>query len=421
MNNKLDRKNFVWNTIGSTFSSFTSLIFMIILTRINGTAQSGVFTFCFSLACLLQIVGTYSGRIYQVSNKDKNITDSDFIYSRFLTTSAMLIISVNYSIIKGYDLEKYIILLLLVLYKIIEAISDIYHGVIQKNGFLYKVGISLFFKAVLGVLFFMIIDLITNNVIFSLIGLLLVNIIIFIFYDYLNFKKMNYKKTNFSFSNIIKILKSGFFVFYFTILIQYVINAPKFAIDNLLSNDIQAIYGIIVMPATLLLLCSQFFTHPVIIKINNYTLKKDYKNLRKISFKISFCIILIGVLALLVAYLFGIPFLNFVYNIKLNNYLKELLIIIVGAIFFGVCCFISNVLIVLEKNFSQAILYTIIAIFSKALASYLVFKDGILGACLTYLITMFVLFIIYIILFLLYTKNNGGLNEKESFCYNSSL
>ena len=106
MNNSLDKKNFIWNTIGSTFNSFTSLLFMIVLTRINGTNQSGIFAFCFSLACLLQIIGTYSGRTYQVSNKDKNIVDSDFIYSRFFTTLIMFTVAIIYCLIKGYNLEK---------------------------------------------------------------------------------------------------------------------------------------------------------------------------------------------------------------------------------------------------------------------------------------------------------------------------
>ena len=118
MNRKLDRKNFIWNTIGSTFNSFTSLLFMVILTRINGIDQSGVFTFCFSLACLLQIIGTYSGRTYQVSNKDKSISDSDFIYSRFFTTLVMLVIGILYCFVRGYNFEKCTILLLLILYKI---------------------------------------------------------------------------------------------------------------------------------------------------------------------------------------------------------------------------------------------------------------------------------------------------------------
>ena len=140
-------------------------------------------------------------------------------------------------------------------------------------------------------------------------------------------------------------------------------------------------------------------------KLESYSINKNWK-------RISFYIILLGLLALLVAYFLGIPFLNIIYNIKLNDYLKELLIIITGATFFGVCYFISNVLIVLEKNFSQAIIYTFVAIFSKILSSFLVSKIGILGACLTYLVTMFTLFITYIILFLIYTKNCGGKNEK---------
>ena len=62
MNNT--KKNFVWNMIGATVNSFTSLIFMIVVTRINGTKEAGIFTFAFSLACLLQVISNYSGRTF---------------------------------------------------------------------------------------------------------------------------------------------------------------------------------------------------------------------------------------------------------------------------------------------------------------------------------------------------------------------
>ena len=45
------KKDFIWNMIGSTFSSFNSLFFLIIVTRINGSNEAGIFTFAFSTAC----------------------------------------------------------------------------------------------------------------------------------------------------------------------------------------------------------------------------------------------------------------------------------------------------------------------------------------------------------------------------------
>lgn len=65
------KKNFGWNTIGVSLNALTSLFYMIIVTRINGTSEAGVYTYAFSIALLIQTIGTYSGRIFQVSEKAK--------------------------------------------------------------------------------------------------------------------------------------------------------------------------------------------------------------------------------------------------------------------------------------------------------------------------------------------------------------
>ena len=64
------KKNFFWNTIGSTLNAMVSLFFMIAVTRINGSDKAGIFTFAFSTSCLLQVIGLYSGRTYRPREKD---------------------------------------------------------------------------------------------------------------------------------------------------------------------------------------------------------------------------------------------------------------------------------------------------------------------------------------------------------------
>ena len=49
-NNLQFRKNFIWNLTGTTINTLTSLVYMIIATRINGLDQAGVFSFAFSNA-----------------------------------------------------------------------------------------------------------------------------------------------------------------------------------------------------------------------------------------------------------------------------------------------------------------------------------------------------------------------------------
>ena len=85
------RKNFIWNTLGTGFNAFNSLFFMIIVTRANGVDQAGIFTIAFSTACILYAIGLYAGRIYQVTELNKNISDKDFIVSRITTNILMII------------------------------------------------------------------------------------------------------------------------------------------------------------------------------------------------------------------------------------------------------------------------------------------------------------------------------------------
>ena len=47
MDTSISKKNVIWNMIGTTFNAFNSLFFMMVVTRINGLANSGVFTLAF--------------------------------------------------------------------------------------------------------------------------------------------------------------------------------------------------------------------------------------------------------------------------------------------------------------------------------------------------------------------------------------
>ena len=80
--------------------------------------------------------------------------------------------------------------------------------------------------------------------------------------------------------NVWHIFKSEFFVFANSFAGIYVLNAPKYAIDNYLTEDVQAIFGYIMMPATVITLFTQFVFMPYLNK-----LKELYTYF---AFKISF-------------------------------------------------------------------------------------------------------------------------------------
>lgn len=411
MNNNI-RKNFLWNVVGSVVNSSTSLLFLIIATRINGVEKAGIFTFAFSTACLLQVIGIYCGRAYQVTESNDNITNNDYIYSRYFTCLIMLLCSFLFTCVKGYVIYKAIIIILLTIFKMIEAFSESIYAIIQKNDDLYKVGISLFLKALLGTILLFTVDKLTKNLILSIISLIFVNLLILIFYDLKNSKKYQKQKNRYNHKNVLFIFKNGFYTFVFTFLIQYVINASKYAIDNNMSDNYQTIFGIILMPATLIILFGQFMIHPFLVTLTNNLKENKIKDFSKITLRLCFCVFIFGILADVVAHFIGIPFLEFIYGIELTDYLKPLIIIISGAILFGLSYILSNALIVMRKTFIQTVIYLIATIFIYFLSNKLVKLNGIFGASLSYFLTMFLIFIMYTITYLIILIKRLKENDK---------
>jgi O-antigen/teichoic acid export membrane protein len=412
MTNNL-KKNFIWNVVGSILNASTSLFFLILVTRINGIDVAGIFSFAFSTSCLLQVIGIYAGRTYQVTDQDKKITDYDYVFQKIILCIVMIIASIIFSLIRGYDNYKTLVILALVIYKAVEAFSEGIYGIIQKRNELYKVGISLFVKGLLGLIIFGIVDIISNDITISSISLIVTNLLVLIIYDIKNVKKYNLEK-KIKKENVISLFKLGIWAFLFTFLTQYVINAPKYAIDTYLSDEQQTIYGIIAMPATLMILCSQFLIHPFLVSLSDSFKNKDFKKFNKIVLKIIFALFILGIIATIVAYFIGIPFLELVYGIELKSYLNCLIYIIVGATIFGISYILCNALTTLRKTFVQVIIFSIDSIFAYLISNYLVKTSYILGACQGYIYTMMFLLILYIIIYIYEInkiKKSGEINE----------
>ena len=400
------KKNFIWNSVGSFVNSFISLFFMIIVTRINGIEEAGIFTFAFSLACLFQVIGLFSGRTFQVTNNDKKITNCDFLYNRIYTSTIMIICAIVFLLFKNYSFYKNTIILLLVFFRFIESISDSFYGMLQQDDCLYKVGISLFLKGIFSTIMFFIIDITTKNVILSILSIVVVNLIFFVFYDYKNAKRLikikKYdKKVDF------KLIRTGMFIFGVTFLTQYILNAPKYEIDRLLTDDLQAFYGIIAMPATIIILCSQMVVQPFLMKIKSIINNNNIKKLNLTLIKISLFIISIGLMSILLAWTAGVPVLKIIYGVDISKYLIGLLIILSGSTFYSISFLLSTVLTAYRKTFVQIVIFGISSLIAPFLSNYLIKNYSIIGASYAYLIIMFILLILYLIYYSFYITKKG--------------
>lgn len=398
------RKNFIWNMLGMTFNSFNSLFYMVIVTRINGTNEAGIFTLAFSIACLVFYIGTYAGRVYQVTDGNKIISTSDYVAHRLIAFAFLVIASITYSVIMGYSGQKLIVVLLLCLLKGLEALADVFYGILHKNDYLYKAGFSLTLKSLLSITAFFVIDLITHNMVLSISSMILIWGLMLVFYDVPSSYKIDKFAWNVSLKNIFFLFKDGFFVFLINFFSVYIVNAPKYAADGVLLNSAQAIFGIVLMPATLVSLAVQYLIQPYLKKMARYYEREEIDNFNKIIMRLFLFTILFGIICLFGAYIFGIPILSLVYGINLTKYRIQLEIIILGAIFYSLSIILSAAMTTARYTFIQFIIYLLTSIVGFGVSNFLISIFKLDGAVLSYILIMLNQFILYILSYIYLNK-----------------
>lgn len=409
----IKKREFIWNTIGSFISSMLNAIILAFCTNLNGLEIAGMFSISYATACILNAIGDFGLRIYQVTDTKRKNSFSEYLVTRLIVVAIMSVIGIAFILLSGYRKEKLFICLLLIAFRVIENVSETYQAEFQLNGRLELGGKTIVYRNLAGLVIFFVLDLITRNVIVSLLGLVIINLIIFILYDLRLIKQ--FTKTDFKVNKneIIKILKECLPLAISTLISMYVINAVKYSIDSSGDYTTQAYFNIIYMPTFVINMISIFIIKPFLKPFGDYWNGKEYKKFLKIV------LLIIGALALATlcveigCYILGIPFLNIMYGVELSMYKSHLLLLILSGFLYASSNVLFNALGTMRKQKLTTVTYILTAVFALFVPSRLVATSGMSGAVTSCIIIMGLLFV-FMGIFFAYVYTKQIKNDKKA-------
>lgn len=407
------KKDYIWNSIGSFLQSAISPILLIVITRLNGVGDSGLFSFAMSLSVVFWAISLWGGRTYQVSDVKKEFSNGDYIVVRFISSLIVAVFSISFCILSGYDLIKTELIMVLVSFKILESIADSMYGVLQIHNKLYIVGISLTMKSVFGFMIFAIVDILTKNIVYGALSIFLVNIVVVIFYDIPWMKHV--ESVGLTKKNIMqagKIMKKTAEVFVVVFLTMFSLNIPRYFLDKYHYDQI-GYFGIMAMPITLLTLFISFVLQPNVVNLSELLKKKKIKEFTKIVSKIDFITFTLGILFVVSSYLIGVWALNTVFGIDINNFRIDLTIMVIGAVANAFASIYVNLLIILRRFKGQFYTLLVTNILAAVLSVYLIDRLAILGSVLVFMIISFLQAIILLFIYKRSLKNVIMLSEDK--------
>lgn len=413
----IERKAYIWNTAAGLLNAFQSVVMLTVLSHVCDAATAGVFTIAYANANLFLNLGKYGVRNFQVSDVHEKYSFSTYHLARTISVLAMIAFGAAWaiwsSVTVGYSTEKLIVIIVMLLFKAIDAYEDVFHGDYQQHGRLDVGARVLTLRMISMIALYAGLIVITKDLLVSLSVSTLFTAAFFVVETV--WIKRRYSlprnhittgpesRTSLTFS----LLKECFPVFLALFLLFYIGNAPKYAIDAVMDDVAQAQYGYIAMPVFVVGLLANFIYNPIIASLSeDWAQGRVKKFARRFALQV-FIIIGITVACIAGAWAIGIPVLDLLYNTELVPYKGDLLILLVGGGFLATATLFTTGLTIIRRQNKLIPGYIAVSIAALVLCNPAVDMGGIHGASLIYLELMAILTVWFGIVFALEIRKSS--------------
>lgn len=394
----IKRSSYLWNAINAIISALQNPVILLVMTRTNGVYDAGVFSIAFAVATLMLYVGLYGLRRFQSSDLDEKYTFREYHGMRILTCALMIFVSVIYCIygmvFTGYSSEKAAVIFMICIVKVCQAYSDVYHGCMQQKGRLDVATKASSVRYTLEMVAYIVLLILTHNLILSTAAFMVASIIGLLLTSVNAGRNYCVYKPSFKMDKIKGLAIEGFPLFASLFLNMYISNAPKYAIDAFLTEEVQAVYNMIFMPAFAVMLIGNFIFNPILTIYAELWLVGTKEAIRKLKSHIrkqSLLIAGLTVLGLAIAATIGIPVLSLIFGVDLGEYRLELCVVMVGGGALAYATYFSTVITIIRMQKTLIVCYGIIALAAKIMSKFFVLSYGIMGAACMYALLIIIL------------------------------
>lgn len=372
-------------TIGMMVFSFSSVLLLLVVTRVLGKSEAGIFSIGWAICQQMLTIGLFGTRNVQVSDIDNNYRFSDFFSLKIISILMMLMGSIIYSFLLHLSEVEIQVSFLLSVLMSSEAFADVFAGYFQKNDKIGIVGLSYIIRVLMYDLLFIISLFVFRSVIISISIAICVSYLWLLVFDFTLIRRTE-NMFCFDLGGLKRVIRSSIAICVSAFLTNYIVNIPKNSIALYLNNTMQTYYNILAMPSFIISLFASVIIVPMYTDIA-FLAYNDMKKFVKKIIKIQGLLIILTATFLVLGELIGVPIINFLYGVDINLYRLEFGILIVSGGFSSLATFYVYIITVFSKSKLLFLVYGLVSILSTLFGNYLVQNLELFGATLNYFIS----------------------------------
>ncbi len=403
------KKTYVWTVLAGLTYAGSSFLMSMMVSRTLGAASAGVFALAVSIGNQLVTVGYYNVRPFQVSDVQEKYSFAQYTGFRMQSIGAMFAAGIVWILLGGYRKEKMAAILLMLLFKAGESISDLLEGRYQQKG-RYDVSCrGVFFKTVVYLGVFFLTLLLTKSLSLAIAFMAGIYLLCTFLIDRVLIRNFGGFSTVFSFTVTKKLFIECLPVFLNSFFMTYIANAAKYSIDRYYSEDYLGIFNALYMTAFVVNLFSGFVLKPLINPLSVKYREGNYQEFSKMLRRQGFIIAGLTVVCTAGACLLGLPVLGILFGLDLNGNRLALCIIVVGGAFTAVYQLLQYAVVIMRHQNGCLISCVSTAVLTFIFTPVFVKEYGILGGAIGYFCSMAFMSIVILVIYLyVMRKERGG-------------
>lgn len=376
---------FFWNMMGSSMYAASSLLLTYLTIRMVGEYAGGAFAFALTIAQLLANIVYYETRNYQVTDTTDSFDFCDYHSVKIINSIVMMIITMAFIVIRGYDHTKGFIIAAVCLYRMLDGYADGYESHFHAKGRLDLAGKSMTFRAVISLSCYFIVLHITSDVITSIIAGIIGAVIGIIVFDILIFDTVGTVGISLNTNNIKRIIRDCFPLFAGMFLWTYILSASRIAVDAVMDDSYQAYFQVLFLPVSVINLFATFILKPNLTELAEHYSKKE-KRFISITVKLCGALIVFTIICMFGAYILGVPVLKIVSGLDITQYRMMFVFLIFAGGINALGYLFYSLLLIFRRSKEIMGTYIAASLLAGLISTRMTGLWGLWGASASYLI-----------------------------------
>lgn len=380
--------DYLWNTASSLMVSLSTVVLLLVVTRLAGLEAAGVFSLAFAVGQQFQTLGMYEVRTYHVTDVNREVSFGSYLSTRVVTVGLMILGIGGYALATAGAQIAALTVFLIAALRTLDAFEDVFICEFQRNGRLYLGARAGFWRSLGTTVIFSLTLALTRDLLLSAALALVASALAMAVLYVPPARGLFSVRATWSSDGVRHLLRACLPLFLSAFISMYLANAPRFAIDRYLSATEQGYFAIIFMPAMVINLLSLMVFRPLLTTMATCWSSADWRGFKAIIVRGTVVSGVAFVVVAAVSALAGPQILYLVYGKDVSHLLVELLVLVAGGAMNAVSVILYYALTTMRQQNVVLVGYVGAALVMSACAVTLVPHWGLLGAALAYLIAM---------------------------------